>query len=555
MKKRIMICSEASFLNTGYANYTRELLNYLHKTDKYELAELACYGQRNDPQGTRLPWKYYGVQPNKDFHPVSNYEISLYEKNTIGQFGGFLFESACLDFKPDIVFDLRDFWMTEFISRSPFRNCFRWVLMPTVDAAPQARQWIDMYKTTDALFTYSEWSGDVLVEQAGENNVNYFGTASPCPSELYQKLNRIDCRLSLGLPRDAKIVGTVMRNQRRKLYPDLFKAFKLFLDKVKDPENYYLYCHTYYPDLGWDIPELLQDTGLASKVYFTYLCKDTGRIFSSLYSGPKAYSPFTGKYTSEMCNVRAGASTQQLAIINNCFDIYIQYANSEGFGIPLVEAAACAVPIAAVDYSAMSSIIKNLDGIALPCDSHYKELETGCLRAVPNNEATSEILLDFFGKSDEERLDIGLNTKDKCSAFYNWERTGSAVSACFDTLDVVPYEKGWGERNIALLNPQPIPSKQDLSNASIKEMARWLISNVLLDYSKIDTYFEARLVRDLTYGYKTSTVGGVYTNESSVAFDGRHDRQPFSFEDAYRELYNIRMNYLEWQKRRLSIIK
>ena len=43
-KKRILFCSEATFLNTGYATYTREILNYLHSTGKYEIAEMDSYG-------------------------------------------------------------------------------------------------------------------------------------------------------------------------------------------------------------------------------------------------------------------------------------------------------------------------------------------------------------------------------------------------------------------------------------------------------------------------------------------------------------------------------
>ena len=43
-KKRILFCSEATFLNTGYATYTREILKYLHGTGKYEIAEMASYG-------------------------------------------------------------------------------------------------------------------------------------------------------------------------------------------------------------------------------------------------------------------------------------------------------------------------------------------------------------------------------------------------------------------------------------------------------------------------------------------------------------------------------
>ena len=43
-KKRILFCSEATFLNTGYATYTREILTYLHSTGKYALADMAAYG-------------------------------------------------------------------------------------------------------------------------------------------------------------------------------------------------------------------------------------------------------------------------------------------------------------------------------------------------------------------------------------------------------------------------------------------------------------------------------------------------------------------------------
>ena len=63
-KKRILFCSEATFLNTGYATYTREILNYLYSTGKYELAEMSAYGERNDPRAANIPWKFYGVMPN-----------------------------------------------------------------------------------------------------------------------------------------------------------------------------------------------------------------------------------------------------------------------------------------------------------------------------------------------------------------------------------------------------------------------------------------------------------------------------------------------------------
>jgi glycosyltransferase involved in cell wall biosynthesis len=51
-------------------------------------------------------------------------------------------------------------------------------------------------------------------------------------------------------------------------------------------------------------------------------------------------------------------SEEELASIYNLFDLYIQYANSEGFGMPQLEAAQCGALVASVDYSAMSSVDK-----------------------------------------------------------------------------------------------------------------------------------------------------------------------------------------------------
>ena len=50
MKKKILFCSEASYLNTGYATYSREIIRRLHASGKYEVAEFASYGKDGDPR-------------------------------------------------------------------------------------------------------------------------------------------------------------------------------------------------------------------------------------------------------------------------------------------------------------------------------------------------------------------------------------------------------------------------------------------------------------------------------------------------------------------------
>lgn len=549
-KRRILFCSEATFLNTGYATYTREVMRYLHSTGKYELAELAAYGQRNDPRGLALPWKYYGVQPNKEYHPkATREEIESYESNAFNQFGEFIFEDVCLDFKPDIVFDIRDFWMMEFVERSPFRKMFKWVIMPTVDAAPQARQWISTYASADAVFSYSEWSGKILEEQSG-GKINYVGTAPPSANPAYRPLDKAACRESLGLDKDIKIVGTVMRNQRRKLFPDLFEAWRLFLDQQDDPNNYKLYCHTGYPDLGWDIPELLQQAGVSSSVYFTYICPTTKKTFARPFSGAICESPFTGEYNARMSNVRDGATYEQLAEIMNCFDLYVQYANSEGFGLPQVEAAACGIPVMAIDYSAMSSVVRNLGGTPLKPLSLYKELETGCYRATPNNKQTAMEFDDFF-ICEEDAWAESQRVLEGFKKYYQWEITGERLSKVFDSFEIEPIEKTWASPS-RFKAPAPHPGKIP-ERTTHKELAQWLITSVLGEPERLNTQFESRLTRDLMYESRTSSTSRVYENENSAAFDGKVLRMPFDFNIAYREMVKIAQKRNYWENKRTGV--
>lgn len=549
-KPRILFCSEATFLNTGYATYTREILNYLHSTGKYELAEMASYGERNDPRASSIPWKFYGVVPDSS---CTEEEKNQYSQHPTAQFGELLFEHVCLDFMPDIVCDIRDFWMLDFEERSPFRSCYKWCIMPTVDARPQARQWIATYESADACLTYSEWAGEVLKQQSG-NKIKYIGISPPSAHEAYRPIeDKVNLRLSMGINPEAKIIGTVMRNQRRKLYPDLFQAFRILLDSVSDSSDYYLYCHTSYPDLGWDIPELLQQYQLSSKVYFTYICGQTGRPFPSLFKGAIAQSPFTGQFGASLSNVKNGVEYEDLSKIINLFDLYVQYANCEGFGLPQVEAAACGIPVMATDYSAMESVVRNLGGIPLTPKALYKELETGCFRAVPDNHLSAAKFKEFFEQPISIRKKKGFDTRQAFLNHYQWDKSGKAWEQFFDSVEIHENFENWkNPPNLSTPQPKPDNIPQGVSH---KDLARWLISEVLGEPEKLNSYFESRLIRDLTYRNSTATTGGMYFNENSSMFDARNQRTPFDFNTAYDQMMYLNQRRNFWENKRIEMLK
>tara|TARA_R100000152_G_C6781691_1_gene216842 strand:- start:5296 stop:6930 length:1635 start_codon:yes stop_codon:yes gene_type:complete len=541
-KKRILFCGEATYLNTGYATYLREIVSRLYSTGKYEIAEFASYGDEKDPKASQIPWKFYGNLPK------NSHEKEMYDSIPTNQFGEWKFEAVLLDFLPDIVCDIRDFWMLEHQERSPFRPYYNWAIMPTVDASPQNEQWLSTFASADAVFNYSDWGYDVLKKESNEA-INCLGSAPPSAHAAYSPVpDKQAHKESYGFDPRSKFVGTVMRNQRRKLFPDLFESFKMFLELSGD-KNTYLYCHTSYPDLGWDIPKLLIKNNLCSKVLFTYVCPQCNHTFPAFFSDAKRKCNKCGAPNAGLANVKKGISYEDLSSIFNLFDLYIQYANSEGFGLPQVEAAACGIPVMSTDYSAMSSVVRKLDGVPLKLKTTYNELETGCDRAVPDNEYTAMQIKKFFDYPEKERIRLGKNTRLNFEKYYQWDKSAEKWEEYFDSVEIKPQNLGW-------LSPPRIhkPAALIKENLSPSEYAHWLITEVLGEPEKLNTYFEARLIRDLNYGMYVNGSGEMYINEDSYKFV-RPEYERFGKEEAYQMMLSLCNRRNQWEAKRKELVK
>ena len=543
-KKRILFCGEATYLHTGYATYLREVMKRLHSTGKYELAEFASYGSDVDPKRADIPWHFFGNLPAKD----NERDQEKYDSSPSNQFGAWKFESVLLSFLPDIVCDIRDFWMFEYQERSPFRPFFNWVIMPTVDANPQNEQWLSTFSSADAAFAYSDWGAEVLRKESN-GSINCLGSAPPSANEVYAPVeDKRAHKESMGIDPDSKIVGTVMRNQRRKLFPDLFESFSKFLQSSGE-KNAYLYCHTSYPDLGWDIPKLLNQYKIANRVLFTYSCGECGHSFPTFFSDARAKCSNCGRFSASFSNVQRGVSYEYLSKVMNVFDLYIQYSNSEGFGLPQVEAAACGIPVMSVDYSAMSSVIRKLGGTPLKPKALYNELETGCNRAVPDNEDTAKQIQKFFKMQKSERDTLSKNTRLNFEKYYQWDKTAKKWENYFDSVEVKSMEETW-------MSPSRIhnPKKVNTDNMTNSEYARWLIAEVLGEPEKLNTYFESRLIRDLNYQMFINGMGDAYLNEDSFKFL-KPLYEPFDREKAYDMIAELCELKNFWEKKRKEYVK
>ena len=440
------MCSEASFLKSGFGTYAHEILKRLHATGKYEIAEFASYGKVNDPSDTSIKWKYYAnaVDARDPRH-------TEYMSSTENQFGRWRFERVLLDFQPDVVVDVRDYWMTSYQHMSPLRPFYHWVLMPTVDSAPQQEDWIDTFVHADAVFAYSDFGKEVLQQQSN-NHINFISTASPgVDLDTFKILpNKNSLRTKLGIPDKAYVIGSVMRNQKRKLIPELMQSLRQLIDKCEQENNelgkhLYLYLHTSYPDAGWDFPEILKYYKIGNRVLFSYHCRNCNNVFATTFSHPAQYCRKCGKKSAIMPNVSGGVSTHQLCEIINTFDIYVQYAICEGFGMPQVEAGACGIPVASTDYSAMSDVVRKLKGYPVKVNQYFKELETKAIRVYPDNNDLVNIILNHSHLSESQKQNKRLETRKLTEEHYNWDDISKRWENYFDNIQLKNNQGKWTE--------------------------------------------------------------------------------------------------------------
>lgn len=146
--------------------------------------------------------------------------------------------------------------------------------------------------------------------------------------------HREPVRAALGLPQDAYVVGMVAANtgspdMHRKAFAQQFQAFARFREKHQDAV---LFAHTNEyasdPNTGLNLRQLASACGI-----------------------PRSAITFTEVFAWEL-----GLKRSQLASLYSAFDVYLGAAMGEGFGVPIIEAQACGLPVIITDHSAMTEL-------------------------------------------------------------------------------------------------------------------------------------------------------------------------------------------------------
>ena len=232
---------------------------------------------------------------------------------------------------------------------------------------------------------------------------------------------------------------------------------------------------------------------------------------------------------------------EELVDVYNLFDMYIQYSNSEGFGMPQLEAAQCGIPVVSVNYSAMQSVIKNIEAYPIEPLAFYTECETGCRRAIPNGEEALNIITKLYRHSAEKLKDIGLRMREKTLNHYSWDKTAKVWEDYFVNTPVRSHSETW------LSPPRKfIPAPEVPDGMSVKDQTNFLFDKVMGKPEWIGGYLWKRTLKDLIYKCSIGSSGEHYFNESHTETDIQQS-SPFNIDVAYKYFFNLRTMHNEWE--------
>lgn len=276
--------------------------------EHYNLAISAFFGL----SGAVIPWNGIPVLPAADPNGYGNDVI----REHVQMFGG---DDRTL------VVTLMDAWVLDPQTWGGL-DLACWV---PVDHEPAPDPVVNFFRNSGAIPIAMSKFGQRMLQDA---DLDPLYVPHAIDTKAYRPHDQAEARKSLGLDPDDYIVGMVAANKgnpSRKCFAEAFEAFKAFHDRHSEAK---LYLHTEATGRfgGVDLPGLIHKVGLDPQAV----------IFSDQYRA-----------------VHLPQTAEKMGEVFSCFDVLLSPSAGEGFGIPVIEAQACGVPVIVSDFSAQPELV------------------------------------------------------------------------------------------------------------------------------------------------------------------------------------------------------
>lgn len=328
-----MMSTNSPFTYSGYAQTANEVYEKI-RDEGYPLAMLNFYGQEG----------YI-----KEIDGITHYPkiANAYGDDAMVEHGR--------DFKADIVISNQDSWT---LDPNLLRQVPRYVPWVPIDHDPVPPSVLERMRQAYRIAVCSKFGQEQLKNHGIASTYIPYSTNT----EIFKPKDKMKLRKKFGLPQDAFILGMVAANKDmppRKSFQEVMDAFSLFLQAhPKDKAVLYFHVPMGNPG-GFPIMEYAKFLGYPDKLFHNL---DYNLYFKF---GKDAVSQ-----------------------IINTFDVSLNPSISEGFGMNIIEAQACGVPIITNDFTSQPELI--IDGV------------TGWKTKVAHKRFTH--MLSFVGEPDTQDL-------------------------------------------------------------------------------------------------------------------------------------------------------
>jgi len=281
------------------------------------------------------------------------------------------------DFHANLVISLIDVWVMEDTAKKVAPAL--WCPWLPIDHCPIPEKVLEALEGAHTPLTYSKW-GHALLEDAGVPNRYIAHGIEPAQYRVVEDWEESGERADFvsgffGIEQENPHISCMVA--ANKGYPDR-KAFQVNVRAwwhfAKDKPHAYLYIHTDPTTAlgGIDMPALCKNIGIP----------DERVIFPDRYQYGKGLPWQFMQQMYNSCNVLIGSTM------------------SEGFGIPIIEAQACGLPVIVTDFSAMPELVR-WGSVVSPRDMIWTPMNSW--QAWPDWEGVAEAL----EMAHQEWLDAG----------------------------------------------------------------------------------------------------------------------------------------------------
>ena len=314
---RILWASNAPFAKTGYGEQTAQVIQRLKK-DNYQVAVSCNYGL----EAAMSEWQGFVLYPRG----LDIWSNDVTVANAVNWFSG---DKTA----PNLIVTLFDVWIYKGEQWDRANKVASWVPIDHMPLPPAVQQWL-MRPNVEPI-AMSKFGVEML-EAAGFRDVIYVphGIESTFkPTEVYKaETGTMTAKEITKIDDDRFMVLMVAANKGqvpcRKSFPEAFLAFSAFAEK-HDDAVLFMYSEDVGAMGGINLRELAAACGI---------------------------KPHQIQFINQYA-LRQGLPHEAMATLYTRADVLLAPSMGEGFGIPVVEAQACGLPVIVSNYTSQPELV------------------------------------------------------------------------------------------------------------------------------------------------------------------------------------------------------